>query len=45
MTAISPLIGGRGGGRKWKAQASGSNTEQLEEAVKVAREYVDNNTQ
>ncbi|XP_063974984.1 alanine--tRNA ligase, cytoplasmic [Diachasmimorpha longicaudata] len=39
IQAISPLMGGKGGGKAESAQASGGNVNALEEALKVAREF------
>ncbi|XP_011300406.1 alanine--tRNA ligase, cytoplasmic [Fopius arisanus] len=39
IQAISPMMGGKGGGKAESAQASGSNVAVLEEAIKVARNF------
>ncbi|XP_015118346.1 alanine--tRNA ligase, cytoplasmic [Diachasma alloeum] len=41
IQAISPLMGGKGGGKAESAQASGGNVGALEEALKIAREFAD----
>lgn len=39
VDAVVPLIGGKGGGKDLSAQATGTHTQALHEALKLATEF------
>ena len=39
VKCVAPVIGGKGGGSKTSAQASGVNTDKLSEAVEAAKTF------
>lgn len=41
VSSVSSVIGGRGGGKATTAQASGTKTDKLNDALRIARQYID----
>ena len=39
VKSVAPIIGGKGGGSKTNAQASGVGVDKLSEAVEAAKQY------
>ena len=39
MKSVAPIIGGKGGGSKTTAQASGVKVDKLSEAMEAAKQY------
>ena len=42
VKVVAPVIGGKGGGNNTSAQASGTTTDKLTEAIEVAKTYASN---